>query len=114
TELVGGEYGDIFWREGDKIRVLAQKGETTISREQTDLPEPSVAREVFRSGKPRLIDNVTQCDYYFPGRSTVLSEVSVPMFLEREKERECVAVLNIESAGDAVFDMRDVETLEYL
>jgi len=114
TEMVGGEYGDIFWREGDKIRVLAQKGETKISREQTGLPEPSVALKVFTSGEPKLLDDVRQCAYYFKGRDPVLSEVSVPMFLEKEKERECVAVLNIESERLAVFDMRDVETLDYL
>ena len=106
VDRFGYRYPSIYMRDGDLMRIGAQRGYDTVI--ETFDGTVGVVGRVMRSGKPQFVPDVTVDPEYRAASPDVRSEVSVPLW----SGDTIVGVLNIESGQDASpLDISDLDTL---
>jgi PAS domain S-box-containing protein len=98
---------ELLDRDGGRLRVLASRGESL----DAGLPlGEGITGTVAQTGKPLLVNDVSQQPLYVMRRPTVRSELAVPIIFEGTT----VGVLNVESNSPDRFSERDVDFLSIL
>jgi diguanylate cyclase (GGDEF)-like protein len=106
VERFGYRYPSIYMRDGDLMRLGAQRGYDQVI--ETFDGTVGVVGRVMRSGKAELVADVTQDPEYRAASPDVRSEVSVPL----RAGDTIIGVLNIESGQDALpLDASDLDTM---
>ena len=106
-EMLGVEFiGFIRLAEGgDELELYPARVSFDLRMESLRIPlDGSVCGHVFRSGKPKVIEDVRQVPYYFEGHPQVRSELAVPV----RAAGEIIGVLNMESRHLGAFDEEDL------
>ncbi len=110
-KTLGFEYASILMVEGKMLRLVSQRGYS--SNLSLSLPldgEKGVTGRAARTGKPVFVSDIRKEKTYVLGKPNMLSELAVPIKLEKE----VLGVLNVESKKLAGFDEEDRELLEIL
>ncbi|HET9083475.1 MAG TPA: sensor domain-containing diguanylate cyclase, partial [Candidatus Limnocylindrales bacterium] len=106
VERFGYRYPSIYMRDGDLMRLGAQRGYKDVI--ETFDGTVGVVGRVMRTGKPQFVPDVTADPEYRAASPDVRSEVSVPLW----SGDTILGVLNIESGQDAPpLDVSDLDTL---
>jgi len=106
VERFGYRYPSIYMRDGDLMRLGAQRGYDEVI--ETFDGTVGVVGRVMRTGKPQFVPDVTADPEYRAASPDVQSEVSVPLW----GGDTIIGVLNIESGQDAApLDVSDLDTL---
>jgi diguanylate cyclase (GGDEF)-like protein len=102
----GYRYPSIYMRDGDLMRLGAQRGYDTVI--ETFDGTVGVVGRVMRTGEPALVPDVQADPEYRAASPDVRSEVSVPL----RAGDQIIGVLNIESGQDApALDESDLDTM---
>ena len=106
VEGFGYRYPSIYIRDGDLMRLRAQRGYDKVI--ETFDGTVGVVGRVMRTGRPELVVDVHADSEYRAASPDVLSEVSIPL----RAGDMITGVLNIESGQDAPpLDMSDLDTM---
>ena len=106
VERFGYRYPSIYIRDGDLMRLRAQRGYDKVI--ETFDGTVGVVGRVMRTGRPELVVDVHADPEYSAASPDVLSEVSIPL----RAGDAIIGVLNIESGLDAPpLDMSDLDAM---
>jgi diguanylate cyclase (GGDEF)-like protein len=106
VELFGYRYPSIYMRDGDLMRLRAQRGYDQVI-EMFDGTIGVVGR-VMRTGRPELVADVHADPEYRAASPDVRSEISIPL----RAGDAIIGVLNIETGQDAPpLDVSDLDTM---
>ena len=106
VERFGYRYPSIYMRDGDLMRLQAQRGYDHVI--ETFDGTVGVVGRVMRTGRPELIADVHADPEYRAASPDVRSEVSIPL----RAADTIIGVLNIESGRDAPpLDESDLDTM---
>ncbi len=110
-KTLGFEYASILVIQGKMLHLVSQRGYS--HNLSFDLPldgEKGVTVKAARTGKPFVIPDIRREKTYIKGKPNMLSELAVPI----KVEKEVLGVLNVESKKLAAFDEEDRKLLEIL
>jgi PAS domain S-box-containing protein len=110
-KTLGFEYASILMVEGKMLRLVLQRGySNNLSLDLPLFEEKGVTVKAARTGKPVFVPDIRKEKTYILGKPNMLSELAVPI----KVEKEVLGVLNVESKKLAAFDEEDRELLEIL
>jgi PAS domain S-box-containing protein len=110
-KTLGFEFGDIFIIDGKMLSLVAHRGYTKQLRLKLPLyKNKGISLRVVRTEKPVYVPDVRKDKVYVKGGEGTLSELAVPIKIEKK----VLGVLNVESKRLAAFDENDKELLEIL
>jgi len=110
-KTLGFEYASILMVKGKMLRLVSQRGYSNNLSLSLPLDgEKGVTSKAARTGKPVFVSDIRKEKTYVLGKPNMLSELAVPI----KVEKEVLGVLNVESKKLAAFDEEDRELLEIL
>jgi PAS domain S-box-containing protein len=110
-KILGFEYASILMVEGKMLRLVLQRGYSNNLSLSLPLDgKKGVTGKAARTGKPIFVPDIRKEKTYILGKPNMLSELAVPI----KVEKEVLGVLNVESKKLAAFDEEDRELLEIL
>ncbi|HVP92881.1 MAG TPA: PAS domain S-box protein [Acidobacteriota bacterium] len=108
---LGFEFGDIFIIDGKTLCLVAHRGYSKRLSVKFPLDKnKGISVRAVRTGKPVYVPDVRKDEAYVRGGEGILSELAVPIKIEKK----ILGVLNVESQRLAAFDENDRELLEIL
>jgi PAS domain S-box-containing protein len=108
---LGFEFGDIFIVDGKMLCLVAHRGYSKQLSVKLPLDKNrGISVRVVRTEKPVYVSDVRKDKAYVRGGKGILSELAVPIKIEKK----VLGVLNVESKKIAAFDEKDRELLEIL
>jgi PAS domain S-box-containing protein len=110
-KTLGFEYASILMVQGKMLRLVSQRGYS--EQLSLNLPlegERGITVKAARTGKPIFVPDVKKEKAYVLGKPNMLSELAVPI----KVEKEVLGVLNVENKKLAAFDEEDSVLLEIL
>jgi len=110
-KTLGFEYASVLMVKGKMLRLVSQRGYSNNLSLSLPLDgEKGVTGKAARTGKPIFVPDIRKEKTYLLGKPNMLSELAVPI----KVEKEVLGVLNVESKKLAAFDEEDRELLEIL
>jgi PAS domain S-box-containing protein len=110
-KTLGFEYASVLMVKGKMLRLVSQRGYShNLSLSLPLDGEKGVTGKAARTGKPVFVSDIRKEKTYVLGKPSMLSELAVPI----KVEKEVLGVLNVESKKLAAFDEEDRELLEIL
>lgn len=111
VRLLHADRGDLArWDEiKEDLIIEYQYGERGVLQGDP-LPTPSIIRQVWSTGQPRIASSVSSDTDYFCGHEKTESEIAVPLPWEDQN----LGVLNIESFQEDGLDAHDIAVLQLL
>ncbi len=110
-KTLGFEYASVLMVKGKMLRLVSQRGYSNNLSLSLPLDgEKGVTGKAARTGKPVFVSDIRKEKTYVLGKPNMLSELAVPI----KVEKEVLGVLNVESKKLAAFDEEDRELLEIL
>jgi len=110
-KTLGFEFATVFVVEGKNLKLVTQRGYPKQFKVVLPLDgNKGVSLKAAKTGKPVFIRDVREEKAYIQGRPGMLSELAVPIRVNKE----VLGVLNVESERLAAFDKNDTELFEIL
>jgi PAS domain S-box-containing protein len=110
-KTLGFEYASILMVQGKMLRLVSQRGYSDNLSLSLPLDgEKGITVKASRTGKPVFVPDIRKEKAYVLGKPNMLSELAVPI----KVEKEVLGVLNVENKKLAAFDKEDRKLLEAL
>ncbi len=105
---MGYRFVALFLREGDRLRVGAQRGFDALGRDFD--PNTGIVGRTFRRGEPILVTDVRADADYIAGSADVTSEIAVPLV----SDGQSIGVLDIGGTAEAPLTSVDLHLAQMI